>query len=103
MLRTEFEPDELHVELLFKPVDAIKLPTFMDGGLVVDVADRPTASAVLRDIGAHNSSESHVFTVRGDHFAGHVVANYLFLREERRTRYSPFSLFYGYLSSDFNR
>jgi hypothetical protein len=103
VLRTEFEPDELHVELLFQPVEAIKLPTFMDGGLVVDVADHFTASAVLQDLNVHLSAESHVFTIRGNNFEGHVVAGYLFLGKERRTRYSPFSLFHGYLSSDFNR
>jgi hypothetical protein len=102
-LRTEFEPDELHVELLFKSVSAIKLPTHMDGGLVVDVADRAMASTVLRDLGTRIGPESRVFTIKGNHFAGHVVADYLFLREEHRTRYSPFSLFHGYLSSDFDR
>jgi hypothetical protein len=103
VLRTEFEPNEPHVELLFQPVDEIKLPTVMNGGLVVDVADQATRRLLLRDLSVRIGSESRVFTIRGDHFTGHVIADHLFLRKEHRTRYSPFSLFHGYLGSDFNR
>ncbi|MEV4379752.1 hypothetical protein [Streptosporangium sp. NPDC049644] len=102
-MRTGFDPNELHVELLFQSVAAIKLPISMDGGLVVDMADCPMASAARKDAGIRINSGSPVFTVRSSGFAGHVVADHLFLREEHRTRYSPFSLFQGYLSSDFNR
>lgn len=107
VLRTEFEPDKPekpHVELLFKPVEAIMLPAGMDGELVVDVADHDRVSAVLRNISTRvQPSKDHVFEVRGGDFTGYVVASTLFFREEPRTRYSPFSLFHGYLSSDFNR
>jgi hypothetical protein len=86
VLRTDFEPDELHVELLFKPVYQINLPVVMDGGLVVDSADR-----------SPGRTGAVVFTVSSDRFSGHVVAEYLFLRQEQRSKYSPFSLFHGYL------
>ncbi|MEV1169947.1 hypothetical protein [Nonomuraea sp. NPDC049784] len=93
MIRTEFELDELHTELLFKPVDMIKLPTVMDGGLVISLANLP---------GLY-SETSHTFEIRGDGFAGYIIASLLRVAQEPRTRYSPYSLFHGYTSSDYKR
>lgn len=102
VLRTEFQPGELHTELLFKPVYEIKLPVSLDGGLIVDVADQSARDAALRHLDA-TSTDGRVFTITAGHVTGYVVADYVFLRQELRSRYSPFSLFHGYLQSDFSR
>ncbi|WP_431899344.1 hypothetical protein [Nonomuraea sp. bgisy101] len=91
VLRTEFEPDALHIELLFKSVHQINLPVALVGGLMVDIGDPLRGTAGLP------------FVVRSGHFAGHVIADYLFVQQEARSRYSPFSLFHGYLRSEFTR
>ncbi|MDP9863278.1 MULTISPECIES: hypothetical protein [Streptosporangium] len=92
VLRTEFEPDAPHIELLFKPVYQINLPVAMSGGLVVDIDDRVQGEA-----------ETVTFVVSNDRFRGHILADYLFLGQEQRSRYSPFSLFHGFLRSEFTR
>ncbi|MFI6631683.1 hypothetical protein ACIBI7_22675 [Nonomuraea fuscirosea] len=93
VLRTEFDPAAPHIELLFKPVHRIDLPVTMDGGLIIDVGDHP----------ADDANTAMTFTVANDHFTGHVIADHLFLCEEHRSKYSAFSLFHGYLHSDFTR
>lgn len=87
VVRTEFEPDTPHVELLFQVVHLINLPTRMNG-LVVAVGENSGASGVT-------------FTVSGDDFSGHVIASYLCLGVEERSKYSPVSIFHGLLSSEF--
>ncbi|WP_214325301.1 hypothetical protein [Nonomuraea sediminis] len=87
VLRTEYVPDAPHVELLFKPVEAISLPVRMEGLVVM----------------ADDQDDGVTFHVRSDGCSGYVVASYLFFRQEERSRYSPYSLFHGILSSDFTR
>jgi hypothetical protein len=92
VLRTEFEPDALHIELLFKGVRKINLPVTMTHGLVVDIT--PTIDT---------DPDGVVFLLSNDRFSGHVCADYLFHEQEERSRYSSFSLFHGHLQSDFER
>jgi hypothetical protein len=92
VLRTEFEPDTPHIELLFQGVRQINLPVTMTDGLVVDI--ERTNDDDPGDV---------IFLLGNDHFSGHVLAGHLFLDQEERSRYSPFSLFHGYLRSDFER
>ncbi|MBB3726918.1 hypothetical protein [Nonomuraea dietziae] len=92
VLRTEFQPGAPHIELLFKPVYQINLPAAMPDGLVVDIDERVQGEA-----------DAVTFVVSNDHFCGRVLADYLFLGQEERSRYSPFSLFHGYLGSEFSR
>ncbi|MFI6928088.1 hypothetical protein ACIBIZ_49745 [Nonomuraea spiralis] len=92
VLRTEFEPDAPHIELLFQGVRQINLPATMPDGLVADIEHT-------------NDDDPHdvTFLLGNDHFSGHVLAGYLFLKQEERSKYSAFSLFHGYLRSDFER
>ncbi|MEO3799413.1 hypothetical protein [Nonomuraea sp. B1E8] len=90
VIRTEFDSTAPHIELLFKPVRQINLPVTMDGGLVIGIEDRP-----------HDRVDAVTFAVSNDHFSGQVIAGYLVLRQEERSKYSPFSLFHGYLRSEF--
>jgi hypothetical protein len=92
VLRTEFEPDAPHIELLFKGVRQINLPATMTDGLVVDI-ERTNG----------DDSDDVTFLLGNDHFSGHVLADHLFLDQEERSRYSPYSLFHGYLRSAFER
>ncbi len=92
VLRTEFEPDTPHIELLFQGVRQINLPVTMTDGLVVDI-ERTNGG----------DPDDVIFRLGNDHFSGHVLADYLFLDQEERSRYSSFSLFHGYLRSDFER
>ncbi|WP_433433106.1 hypothetical protein [Nonomuraea sp. CA-141351] len=92
VIRTEFDPTAPHIELLFKSVRQLNLPVTMDGGLVIGIEDRPS-----------DRVDAVTFAVGNDHFSGQVVAGYLFLRQEERSKYSPFSLFHGYLRSEFTR
>ncbi|WP_327586139.1 hypothetical protein OHA25_03255 [Nonomuraea sp. NBC_00507] len=92
VLRTEFEQDTPHIELLLKSVRQIDLPVTMNDGLVVAIDDSPSGG-----------SEAVTFLFSNDHFSGKVVAGHLFLRQEQRSRYSPFSLFHGNLRSEFTR
>ncbi|MFG1948267.1 hypothetical protein [Nonomuraea sp. NPDC048826] len=87
VVRSEFEPDLPHVEVLFQVVHLINLPTRMNGFMV----------AVGEDSGASGVT----FTVSGDDFSGHVIADYLCLGTEERSKYSPISIFHGLLSSEF--
>ncbi|MEV4837833.1 hypothetical protein AB0K05_25150 [Nonomuraea sp. NPDC049486] len=87
VVRTEFEPDTPHVELLFQSVHLINLPARMNG-LMVAVDEGRGASGVT-------------FTVSGDDFSGRVIANRLCLGAEERSKYSPVSIFHGLLSSEF--
>ncbi|MFC5819676.1 hypothetical protein [Nonomuraea harbinensis] len=87
VVRSEFEPDTPHVEVLFQVVHLINLPTRMNG-LVVAVGEDSGASGVT-------------FIVSGDDFSGHVIASYLCLGVEERSKYSPNSIFHGLLSSEF--
>ncbi|MFI9556182.1 hypothetical protein [Nonomuraea endophytica] len=89
VVRTEFEPDQPHVELLFQSVHLINLPARMNG-LMVAVGESSEASAVT-------------FTVSGDDFSGRVIADFLCLGTEERSKYSPISIFHGLLSSEFPR
>ncbi|MEU6723185.1 hypothetical protein ABZ917_05685 [Nonomuraea wenchangensis] len=92
VLRTEFEPDAPHIELLFQGVRHINLPATMPDGLVVDI-ERTN----------DGNPDDVTFLLGNDHFSGHVLAGHLFLDQEERSTYSPFSLFHGYLRSDFDR
>jgi hypothetical protein len=91
VLRTEFEPAALHIELLFQGVRRIDLPITMADGLMVDVEHPST------------DQDTAIFRLSNDRFSGQVHSDYLFLAQEERSRYSPFSLFHGYLQSDFER
>ncbi|MEV4399571.1 hypothetical protein [Nonomuraea sp. NPDC049607] len=90
VLRTEFEPNTPHIELLFQDVRQINLPAMMPDGLVVDI-ERTN----------DDDPDGVTFLLGNDHFSGHVRAGYLFLDQEERSKYSSFSLFHGYLRSDF--
>ncbi|MEV0151768.1 MULTISPECIES: hypothetical protein [unclassified Nonomuraea] len=68
VLRTEFEPDAPHIELLFQGVRQINLPATMTDGLVVDI-ERTN----------DDDPDDVTFLLGNDQFSGHVLADYLFL------------------------
>jgi hypothetical protein len=69
------------VDILFKDVAALQLPTVFDG-LVIDLASKDEAARLNVQLGSMVHSRHRTFIVRGTTFAGYVIAGAVFWHED---------------------
>jgi len=93
--RTKSEKHSTRVDVLFKNVIRINLPTIIDG-LRVREADEQTTAAILESLwteeGAYTTEDKHVFRVDGRNVSGFVVAGFVGAAEDEGEYHDPSAL-----------
>lgn len=69
------------VDILFKGVQFVKLPTTMRG-LSISLADARAAATIENEMGRRPQPGDSIFLVRGTDFSGYVVAAAVFFSED---------------------
>jgi len=72
---------QTRVDVLFKNVAAINLPTLMDG-ITVELANEDTAQAIAGRSGSWSLGDRKVFIIRGNNYEGFVVAGSMVQAED---------------------
>jgi hypothetical protein len=88
---TKTETFPTRVEVLFKDVKALQLPTLLDG-LVVTEADAESAQRIEAHTGLTGREGAIVYGIRTSRGVGHVVAGALFTDEDFGEHFEPSSL-----------
>jgi hypothetical protein len=83
------------VDILFKGVDAIQLPTVLQG-LTMAKTPRPEALEISKKLGIRLRDSADVFVLRGAHYVGFVIAGAAFVHEDEGQHYDP-----SYFASSF--
>jgi hypothetical protein len=89
------EKDARHptrVEVLFKPVASMNLPTTMDE-LHIAEADDATAAGIWEQVGGPHYPDDKVFVLWGPGFRGHIVALSIHFAEDEGDSSTPSPLF----------
>jgi hypothetical protein len=76
------------VDVLFKGVKAIELPTILKGLSLVK-APRHEALATSEKIGVQLHDNEYVFRIRGPNYVGFVIAGVAFVHEDEGYHYDP--------------
>jgi hypothetical protein len=74
------------IDVLFKGVAAINLPTIFDGFLVTESTGDEVRELNLQ-LGSNSLVRQRTFIIRGQNFAGHVVALAMFWHEDSGFHY----------------
>lgn len=69
------------VDVLFKNVHALRLPTRMRG-LTVSIANDELATRVARELAPRRSPSQQVFVLRGEDYEGYVIASVVAMAED---------------------
>jgi len=85
------ETQQTRVDVLFKDVAALNLPTLMDG-ITVELADEATTQDLAGRLGASSLRDRRVFSVRGNDYEGYVVAGIMVQAEDTLEYDAPSSL-----------
>ena len=85
---------ETRVDVYFKPVEALKIRTTMQGLFVRD-ADADESAAVLKDCALVPTEGMNVYVVESKAFRGYVVAGVAAISEDTREFDEPSALYVG--------
>lgn len=88
---TRTETERTRIDVLFKPVRAVKLRTHMNG-LRIREADEKEAGRIARDAGEDRIGASVVFVIESGAFQGYVVASVMATAEDDGGYSDPSSL-----------
>jgi hypothetical protein len=88
---TKSESDLTRLDVLFKPVSALKLRTHLNG-LSVREAASPEAARVLAEASEVERSDQHVYIVESHDFNGWVIAAGVWTNEDQGEYSDPSAL-----------
>ena len=74
------------IDVLFKKVVSINLPTMFDG-LSITEATSGEAQSLNAQVGSQSAHGLKVFLLRGTNFTGHVIAGAVFVHEDEGSHY----------------
>jgi hypothetical protein len=82
------DAEQTRVDILFKGVNAVQLPTIMRG-LNMSTAPRSKAVEISKTLGVPLSRNDKVFVLRGADYVGFVVALVAFAHEDEGHHWDP--------------